>query len=92
MLGAACILLGCSTAPLAVDSTHPASVDAPEASLKTIPNSLRPDAVTQRTQSLLAERVRQAQAEESAAPADLTDLTPKTISSTPPSPNSAPSR
>jgi hypothetical protein len=91
-LGVICLLLGCSTAPLVIDSTHPASVDAPEASEKPIPNSLGPDAATQRTQSLLAERQRQARAEESAAPEDLTDLTPKAASSTPSSSDGAPSR
>ena len=91
-LGAACLLLGCSTAPLVIDSTHPASVDAPEASAKPIPNSLRPDAATERTQTLLAERQRQAQAEESAAPVDQSDLTPKAASSAPSSSSGAPSR
>jgi len=91
-LGAAGLLLGCSAAPLVLDSTHPASVDAPEASSKPIPDSLRPDAATQRTQSLLAERERQARADESAAPTDQTNLAPNAVSSAPPSPGGAPSR
>ena len=91
-LGAACLLLGCSTAPLVIDSTHPASADAPEASATPIPNSLRPDAATERTQTLLAERQRQAQAEESAAPVDQSDLTPKAASSALSSSSGAPSQ
>ena len=80
-----------SSAPLVIDSTHPASIDAPEASSKPIPNSLSPDAATQRTQALLAERQRQAEAEESATPANQSDLTPKAPPSTAPSPNGTPS-
>jgi hypothetical protein len=87
-LGAATFLMSCSAAPLAIDSTHPASVDAPEGTSKRIPN-LSPDAATQRTKALLAERQRQAEAEESAAPADQSDLTPKTPPSTPSTPNGA---
>jgi hypothetical protein len=74
-LGIASLMAGCSTAPLVIDSTHPASIDAPEASSKRIPNSLAPDTATRRTQTLLAERERQAKAAESAAPADQSDLT-----------------
>jgi hypothetical protein len=85
-LSLAFCLIGCSTQPLVIDSTHPASADAPEASSKPIPNSLSPDAATRRTQALLAERQRQAEADQSAPPADQSDLTPKPPSSTRPTP------
>jgi hypothetical protein len=90
-LSMAVFLMGCSSAPLVIDSSHPASIDAAEGSSKRAPN-LSPDAATQRTQALLAERQRQAEAEESAAPADQSDLTPKASSSTPPNLTGAPSR
>jgi hypothetical protein len=72
----AILLPACSTAPLLLDATHPASVDAPEASATPARRMLGIDERTARTRKLLAERRRQAEAAESEQPADTANLKP----------------
>jgi hypothetical protein len=56
---------GCSTPALVLDSSHPASADAPEANVEPPRSSLRADEATRRTRELLQQRERQAAAAES---------------------------
>lgn len=69
LMSAASLLVGCSTAPLAMDANHPASATAPEAFVSSR-GSLRADSATLRTRKLLAQRERQAKAAESEMPVD----------------------
>ncbi|HZJ16719.1 MAG TPA: hypothetical protein VFD27_16825 [Chthoniobacteraceae bacterium] len=59
------LLAGCATPPLILDSSHPASMDAPEAATKPARSSLRSDEATRRTRELLKQREEQATAAES---------------------------
>lgn len=66
----AAMLASCTTPPLQMDASHPASCRAPEASTPAARASLRPDANTLRTRELLAQREQQARAAASETPID----------------------
>jgi hypothetical protein len=70
LFAAAAFFAGCSTPPLAMDASHPASASAPEAITPAARATLRPDANTLRTRELLAQREQQAKAAESETPVD----------------------
>ena len=76
LFAAATLLAGCATPPLVIGPTHPASIDAPEATAPPARTALRADANTRRTRELFAQRAQQAEAAESEAPADQTNLNP----------------
>ena len=86
LLTSAGLLTSCSTPRLILDRTHPASVDAPEASTAPARSTLHADENTQRTRELLEQRERQAKAAEDEAPADQTQINPNA-----PKPANAPS-
>jgi len=65
MAGALGLLAGCSTPAFVLDSSHPASTDAPEAAMKPARKSLGDDEPTRRTRELLKQREEQATAAES---------------------------
>ncbi len=66
LTGAVGLFAGCSTPALVLDSSHPASTNAPEASTGPARSSLRADEPTRRTRELLKQREEQAAAAESA--------------------------
>lgn len=70
LLAAACLLTACASTPLIIDSSHPASADARPSQAQSFRNPLGPDATTQRTQSLLAQREKEARAAEAERPAN----------------------
>ena len=76
LLASAGLLAGCSTPPLVLDRTHPASTDAPESATAPARSTLRADENTQRTRELFKQREAQAKAAESEAPADQTYINP----------------
>ena len=76
LLASAGLLTSCSTPRLVLDRTHPASVDAPEASTAPARSTLQADENTQRTRDLLKQRERQAKAAEAEPPADQTYINP----------------
>ena len=65
---AATLLASCTTPPLKMDASHPASVSAPEAFTPAARATLRPDANSLHTRELLAQREQQAKAAESETP------------------------
>ena len=76
LFAAASVLAGCSTPPLVLDRTHPASVDAPEASTAPARSTLRADEKTRLTRELLKQREQQAKAAEAEPPVDQTYINP----------------
>jgi hypothetical protein len=76
-------LAGCVTQPLVLDASHPASIEASEASSPPARATLRPDADTLRTRELLAQRAQEAKDAEAEAPVD-------TLNPSPSAPRTAP--
>ena len=74
LLGLALLLSACVTTPLAIDSTHPASIEAAEASSRPAQSTLQPDPTTRRTGELLAQRQQQAKAAEAEKPVDQSSI------------------
>lgn len=70
------LLAGCTTPPLKMDATHPASVSAQEAFSPAARPTLRPDANTLRTRELLTHREQEAKAAESETPVDDVNTSP----------------
>lgn len=69
-------LAGCATPPLVLDASHPASIEASEASSSPARYTLRPDANTLRTRELLAQRAQEAKDAEAETPVDTANPSP----------------
>jgi len=82
-LSCAGVLAGCSTPPARLETTHPASTSAAEATTPPARTSLHSDANSQRTRELLAQRDAEAKAAEAEPAVDETNATVRAARTSP---------